>query len=133
MGLLDGKRILITGVLTNASLAFGIASLAAEEGAELVLTGAGRGLSLTERTARKLAGSPTVLPLDVTDPEPLDTSHPLLHRPNVTVTPHVAAGTDEARVRMFQPAVEQAIMVIEGRRPPHMVNPEAWEGVVARL
>ncbi len=69
MGLLDGKRILITGVLTNASLAFGIASLAAEEGAELVLTGAGRGLSLTERTARKLAGSPTVLPLDVTDPE----------------------------------------------------------------
>jgi len=71
--------------------------------------------------------------LDVTDPEPLDTSHPLLHRPNVTVTPHVAAGTDEARVRMFQPAVEQAIMVIEGRRPPHIVNPDAWKGVIARL
>ena len=60
MGLLDGKRILVTGVLTDASLAFGIASLAAAEGAELVLTGAGRGLSLTERTARKLPGSPPV-------------------------------------------------------------------------
>ena len=71
--------------------------------------------------------------LDVTDPEPLDPSHPLLHRPNVTVTPHVAAGTDEARVRMFKPAVEQAMMVIEGRRPPHLVNPDAWNGVVARL
>lgn len=69
MGLLDGKRILVTGVLTDASLAFGIASLAAAEGAELVLTGAGRGLRLTERTARKLPGSPPVLAFDVTDPE----------------------------------------------------------------
>ncbi len=69
MGLLDGKRILITGVLTEASLAFGIASLAAAEGAELVLTGAGRGLRLTERTARKLPGSPPVLAFDVTDPK----------------------------------------------------------------
>ena len=69
MGLLDGKRILVTGVLTDASLAFGIASLAASEGAELVLTGAGRGLSLTERAARKLPGPPPVLAFDVTDPD----------------------------------------------------------------
>ena len=71
--------------------------------------------------------------LDVTDPEPLDPTHPLLHRPNVTVTPHVAAGTDEARVRMFKPAVEQAMMVIGGRRPPHLVNPDSWDRVLARL
>ena len=69
MGLLDGKRILVTGVLTEASIAFGIASLAAAEGAELVLTGAGRGLRLTERTARKLPDSPPVLAFDVTDPD----------------------------------------------------------------
>ena len=69
MGLLDGKRILVTGVLTDASIAFGIASVAAAEGAELVLTGAGRGLSLTERTARKLPGSPPVLAFDVTEPD----------------------------------------------------------------
>ncbi|MEN9803538.1 MAG: enoyl-[acyl-carrier-protein] reductase [Actinomycetota bacterium] len=56
MGLLDGKKIVVTGVLTDASLAFGIARLAMAEGAEIVLTGAGRALSLTERTARKLSG-----------------------------------------------------------------------------
>ena len=43
MGLLDGKRILVTGVLTDASLAFGVAELALHEGAEVVLTGAGEG------------------------------------------------------------------------------------------
>jgi enoyl ACP reductase len=69
MGLLDGKRILITGVLTDASLAFGVAKLAQEEGAEIVLTGAGRGLRLTQRTARKLPTEPEVLELDVTEPE----------------------------------------------------------------
>ena len=69
MGLLDGKRIVITGVLTDASLAFGVARLARDEGADIVLTGAGRALSLTQRTARKLARPVDVLELDVTRPE----------------------------------------------------------------
>ncbi len=69
MGILDGKRILVTGVLTDASLAFGVARLAQQEGAEIVLTGAGRGLSLTRRVARQLEGPPDVLELDVTSPE----------------------------------------------------------------
>jgi enoyl-[acyl-carrier protein] reductase I len=72
MGLLDGKRIVITGVLTDASLAFGVATLAQHEGAELVLTGAGRGLSLTERTARKLPSSAPVFELDVSEPSHID-------------------------------------------------------------
>ncbi len=67
MGILDGKRLLITGVLTDASLAFGVAKLAQEEGAEIVLTGAGRALRLTQRTARKLPTEPDVLEFDVTD------------------------------------------------------------------
>jgi meromycolic acid enoyl-[acyl-carrier-protein] reductase len=67
MGLLDGKRILVTGVLTDASLAFGVARHAQEQGAEVILTGAGRGLSLTRRTARKLPTEAEVLELDVTD------------------------------------------------------------------
>jgi meromycolic acid enoyl-[acyl-carrier-protein] reductase len=71
MGLLDGKRLVITGVLTDASLAFSVAKLAQEEGAELVLTGAGRGLSLTERTARKLPKPAAVHELDVTVPDHL--------------------------------------------------------------
>ena len=71
MGLLDGKRIVVTGVLTDASIAFSVARLAQEQGAEIVLTGAGRGLSLTQRTARKLASPPEVVELDVTVPEHL--------------------------------------------------------------
>ena len=68
MGILEGKRILVTGVLTDASLAFGVTKLAQEEGAEIILTGAGRGLRLTQRTARKLEATPEVLEFDVTDP-----------------------------------------------------------------
>lgn len=69
MGLLDGKNIVITGVLTEASLAFGVARIAREEGAEIVLTGAGRALKLTQRTARKLGDGIAVHELDVTVPE----------------------------------------------------------------
>jgi enoyl-[acyl-carrier protein] reductase I len=69
MGLLDGKRILVTGVLTDDSLAFGVADLAQQEGAEIILTGAGRGMRLTERTARKLPVAPQIFELDVTQPE----------------------------------------------------------------
>ncbi len=72
MGLLSGKNIVITGVLTDASLAFGVAKLAQDEGADIVLTGAGRALSLTERTARKLANPPPVFELDVTVPAHLE-------------------------------------------------------------
>jgi enoyl-[acyl-carrier protein] reductase I len=67
VGILEGKRIIVTGVLTDASLAFGVARLAQEEGAEVVLTGAGRGLSLTRRTARKLPTEPDVLEFDVSE------------------------------------------------------------------
>jgi enoyl ACP reductase len=69
MGLLDGKKIVVTGVLTDASLAFGVAKLAREQGADIVLTGAGRAMSLTQRTARKLGDGIDVFELDVTVPE----------------------------------------------------------------
>ena len=69
MGLMDGKRLLVTGVLTDASLAYAVADLAIREGAEVVLTGAGRGMNLTRRTARKLPAPVDVLELDVTVPE----------------------------------------------------------------
>ena len=72
MGILDGKRLLITGVLTDASLAFAVARLAQEEGAEIVLTGTGRGMRLTERTARKLPREAEVREFDVTSAEQAD-------------------------------------------------------------
>ncbi len=67
MGILNGKNIVVTGVLTDASLAFGVAKLAQEEGAQVALTGAGRGLSLTQRTARKLSAPAPVFEFDVTN------------------------------------------------------------------
>ena len=63
---------MITGVLTDASLAYGVATLAQQEGADIVLTGAGRALSLTERTARKLPTPVDVYELDVTQPAHLE-------------------------------------------------------------
>jgi meromycolic acid enoyl-[acyl-carrier-protein] reductase len=71
MGILNGKRILVTGVLTDASIAFHVARIAQEEGATVVLTGFGR-LSLVERIARRLPEPPPVLELDVTDTGQLD-------------------------------------------------------------
>jgi enoyl ACP reductase len=67
-GLLAGKRVLVTGVLTDDSLAFGVARLAQEQGAQVVLTSFGRAMSLTRRVAKRLAGPPEVLGLDVTEP-----------------------------------------------------------------
>ena len=72
MGLLDGKRLLVTGVITADSIAFSIARLAAAEGAQVVLTGYGR-MSLVERVARKLPGPPPVVELDVANTEHLST------------------------------------------------------------
>jgi enoyl ACP reductase len=72
-GLLQGKRILVTGVLTDQSIAFHVARFAQEEGAEVVLTSFGRALSLTQRTAGRLPKPAPVLQLDVTSPEDLTT------------------------------------------------------------
>jgi enoyl-[acyl-carrier protein] reductase I len=69
-GLLDGKRLLITGVITDSSIAFHAARVAQEEGASVVLTGFGR-MSLVERIAARLPQEPPVLELDVTNAEHL--------------------------------------------------------------
>src|SRR6476659_3747676 len=70
--LLDGKRILVTGVLNDQSIAFAVARVAQEQGAEVVLSSFGRIMRLTERTARKLPVTPEIVELDVTDAAHLD-------------------------------------------------------------
>ena len=72
MSLLDGKKLLVTGVLNDDSIAYGVAKLAQEEGAEIVLTSFGRAMSLTRRTARRLSPEPDVVELDVTNTEHLE-------------------------------------------------------------
>ena len=65
--LLEGKRLVVTGVLTDGSIAWHTARVAQEQGAEIVLTGFGRGLRLTERSARRLPGEADVIELDIND------------------------------------------------------------------
>ena len=72
MALLRDNRILVTGVLTDDSLAFGIAKRALEEGATVALSGFGRGASITRRTAKKLGDVGEIIELDVTDPAQVD-------------------------------------------------------------
>ncbi|GAA2089623.1 enoyl-ACP reductase FabI [Actinomadura alba] len=75
MGLLDGKRILVTGVLTDASIGFHVARIAQEQGAEVVLTAFPRP-TLTARYAKRLPSGPDnpppVIELDVMNTEHLD-------------------------------------------------------------
>jgi enoyl ACP reductase len=70
--LLDGKRILVTGVLNDASIAFSVARRAQEEGADVVLSSFGRVMRLTERTAKRLPAEPTIVELDVSNADDLE-------------------------------------------------------------
>jgi len=67
--ILADKKLLITGVITKDSIAWEVARQAQEAGAEVVLTGFGRGLRITQRVARRLPTEPPVLELDVNEPE----------------------------------------------------------------
>ncbi len=72
MGILEGKRLLVTGVLMDSSIAFHVAKLAQQEGAEIVLTSFGRTTKITQAIARRLPTAPPVVELDVTRQEDLD-------------------------------------------------------------
>lgn len=73
MGILDGKRVLVTGVLTDSSIAFHVARIAQEQGAQVVLTSFGRTMKITSTIARRLPQTPPVVELDVQNTEHLDT------------------------------------------------------------
>jgi len=73
MGILEGKNILVTGVLTEGSIAFDVARLCQQEGATVVLTGVGRTLKVTQAMGRRLPVEAQVVELDVTNPEQLAT------------------------------------------------------------
>lgn len=64
--------------------------------------------------------------IDVFDTEPPPADHPLLLRDDVIATPHVAAATMAAKVRLWEGAIRQALSVLEGQRPMHLINPDVW-------
>ena len=80
-GLLEGKKVLVTGVLDRRSIAYSTARLTQEQGAEIILSSFGRARSLTERTARRLDPEPPILELDVNKPEDIEAvAHDLAER-----------------------------------------------------
>ncbi|MEO6467975.1 MAG: enoyl-ACP reductase FabI [Acidimicrobiia bacterium] len=72
MMLLDGKRILVTGVLNDQSIAYAVARLAQEQGAEIVVSSFGRVMNLTRRAVRRLPTEPEIIQLDVSDTDDLN-------------------------------------------------------------
>lgn len=64
--------------------------------------------------------------LDVTDPEPLSADSLLLKLPNVLLAPHIASASHATRGRMASMAVDNLLAALEGRKPPHCVNPELF-------
>ena len=70
--LLEGKRILVTGITNESSLAFPVARIAQEQGAEVVLSSFGRVMSITRRAARRLPTEPEIVELDVSNQDDLD-------------------------------------------------------------
>lgn len=71
MGLLEGKKLLVTGVLTDQSIAFHVARLAQQEGAEVILTSFGRQFRLTQAIAKRLPVLAPVIELDITNNDDL--------------------------------------------------------------
>src|SRR6476619_845150 len=71
MGILEGKKLLITGVLMDSSIAFHVAKIAQLEGASVVLTSFGRTMKITQTIAKRLPETPPVVELDVQSDEHL--------------------------------------------------------------
>jgi enoyl-[acyl-carrier protein] reductase I len=98
MGILQDKNILVTGVLTESSIAFHIARVAQEEGANVILTSFGRALSITTRISARLPKPAPVIELDVTSVEHLDRLASLVkeHLPHLDGVVHSIGFAPEA-------------------------------------
>ena len=101
---------------------------AMRDGAYLVNTSRGGLVDQDALLAALEAGKVRGAGLDVTEPEPLPPGHPLLGRPDVVVTPHVASATVAGRRRIFTHAVAEVMTALDGTQPPNMLNPQAWPG-----
>ncbi|MGI9606360.1 MAG: NAD(P)-dependent oxidoreductase [Acidimicrobiales bacterium] len=108
------------GLIDSAALA------AMKSGAVLINCARGSVVNTDDLVAALESGHLMGAGLDVTEPEPLDPDHPLLHMPNVIVTPHIASNTVAGRERMERMALEQMLVALAGDRPTELVNTDVW-------
>lgn len=111
----------------------GKAQLAAMKPTALLINAARGGLVDTEALVEALAGGVIAgAGLDVTEPEPLPDGHPLLGMDNVVLTPHIGGVATEFMGKMALSTIGAGLDVLSGRRPIHLVNPEAWPAFLER-
>ena len=70
--ILKGKKLLITGILTDKSIAYASAKIAIDNGAEIIATGFGKGLRITERAVKRLSEDIKVYEMDIQDPKQVE-------------------------------------------------------------
>lgn len=71
--------------------------------------------------------------LDVWEDEPPPSDHPLMKFDNVLISPHIAGSTIEARENMGRIAAEQVLDILDGKKPPRLINPEVWPAYKERF
>jgi D-3-phosphoglycerate dehydrogenase / 2-oxoglutarate reductase len=106
---------------------------AVKRGAVLVNTSRGGLIDESALLAALQSGQVGAAALDVWDPEPPRPDHPLLRHPHVIATPHMAAFTEQGRDRSHLGAATQVLQVLRGERPPHLLNPDAWTAMAAKV
>ena len=97
-------------------------------GAILVNTARGAVVDQRALAAALQSGRPAAAGIDVYEQEPLPAGDPLLACENAVLVPHLGSATHATRARMAQVAAENIVAALQGRRPAHLVNPEAWKG-----
>jgi enoyl-[acyl-carrier-protein] reductase (NADH) len=104
--LLQGKKLLVTGVLIDTSIAFHVARLAQEQGAEVVLTSFGRQMKLTAAMAKRLPVTPAVVELDVTNDDDLAALADRVreHVPHLDGVVHSIGFAPQGRSRSWRPS-----------------------------
>jgi len=80
-------------------------------------------------SAKQIAGAG----LDVWEDEPPPSEHPLMKFDNVLISPHIAGSTIEARENMGRIAAEQVLDILDGKKPPRLINPEVWPAYKERF
>ncbi len=127
--LAEADYVSLHQVLTDTTRAlFNRATLSAmKRGAVLVNTARGALVDADALVEAVSTGHLRGAAIDVFEKEPLPAGHPFIATPGILLSPHIGGATEEAMERTAAQTAQQVVDVLQGRRPEHLVNPEAWD------